>query len=123
MASSRFYPGHNSRSGKDSPFWKGDRKKRESRRDRREYHTAKKLAYRLRTLAHYGGKCACCGEEAFEFLVIDHIGGGGNEHRRQIGRSNIVPWLMKNGFPEGFRVLCHNCNFAIGAYGQCPHQS
>ena len=32
-------------------------------------------------------------------------------------------WLLRHGFPEGFRVLCHNCNQAIGVYGACPHQT
>jgi hypothetical protein len=34
-----------------------------------------------------------------------------------------VRWLRKNGFPKGFRVLCHNCNFAHGHYGYCPHKT
>jgi hypothetical protein len=34
----------------------------------------------------------------------------------------IYRWLISSGFPEGFRVLCHNCNQAIGLYGFCPHQ-
>ena len=27
----------------------------------------------------------------------------------------------KNNYPEGFQVLCSNCNFAKGKYGSCPH--
>jgi len=27
------------------------------------------------------------------------------------------------GYPTGFRVLCHNCNQAIGLYGYCPHKT
>jgi hypothetical protein len=30
-------------------------------------------------------------------------------------------WLKRNNYPTGFRVLCHNCNLAIGFYGYCPH--
>jgi hypothetical protein len=37
--------------------------------------------------------------------------------------SNIYPWIIRNGFPAGFRVLCHNCNIALARYGVCPHQS
>lgn len=25
-------------------------------------------------------------------------------------------------YPAGFRLLCMNCNFAIGHFGSCPHQ-
>lgn len=77
---------------------------------------------RLRCLIHYGGdqpQCACCAETRFEFLAIDHIAGGGTQQRKQV--RNIVPWIIRNDFPAGFRVLCHNCNQAIGFYGACPH--
>ena len=33
----------------------------------------------------------------------------------------MISWLINERFPEGFRVLCHNCNQAIGYYGECPH--
>lgn len=76
---------------------------------------------------HYGGTpaiCACCGESAIEFLTIDHIDGRGSEHRDKIGRdgSSLYVWLIRNGFPEGFQVLCMNCNFSKGHYGYCPHR-
>ncbi len=76
---------------------------------------------KLRRLAldAYGNKCECCGETQYEFLAIDHIEGGGRQHRRSIG--NIYYWLRDNDFPEGFRILCHNCNMSHGFYGYCPH--
>jgi hypothetical protein len=78
---------------------------------------------RRTVLEHYGGFCSCCGEAEPEFLAIDHIGGGGEKHRAKVGQgSNMVNWIINSGFPEGFRVLCHNCNQAIGYYGECPHQ-
>jgi hypothetical protein len=79
---------------------------------------------REETLAAYGGKCECCGEDHYEFLAIDHINGGGNKHRRAIGTSiSMARWLRDSGYPDGFRILCHNCNMAIGFYGRCPHQT
>lgn len=80
---------------------------------------------RLEALVHYSGdppSCACCGETLLEFLAIDHIAGGGRQHMKKIGH-RLVRWLRREGYPEGFRVLCHNCNFAIGHYGYCPHHS
>lgn len=78
---------------------------------------------RLRVLNHYGHgnpKCVCCGESHFQFLALDHIEGGGNEHRKSI-RGPICWWIEKNNYPDGFQILCHNCNQAKGYYGECPH--
>lgn len=78
---------------------------------------------RLEVLTHYGNgtpECACCREATFEFLSIDHVNGGGRRHRQSVG--DVYRFLKRNGFPTGYRVLCHNCNNAIGAYGYCPHQ-
>lgn len=82
---------------------------------------------RQRVLRHYGGmppRCACCGETIVEFLVIDHIDGQGNLHRKEIGRygEGFYYWLKQHDFPTGFQVLCHNCNMARGLYGYCPHE-
>ena len=73
----------------------------------------------------YGGRCECCGESSQVFLAIDHVDGGGNEHRRLLnlwGSARFYGWLVKNDFPDGFQVLCHNCNFAK-SNGGCPHES
>jgi hypothetical protein len=81
---------------------------------------------RRQVLCHYGGTtptCTCCGETTDQFLCIDHIHSGGNQHRREVGSgSHLYQWLHTNGYPEGFQVLCHNCNMAKGIYGVCPHQ-
>lgn len=80
---------------------------------------------RLDALHYYSNgilSCACCGEGYLEFLVIDHIDGGGNKHRKAERFSNLYRWLKTNCYPPGFRVLCNNCNFSYGAYGYCPHQ-
>lgn len=69
--------------------------------------------------------CACCRKSGTGILCLDHVNGGGNEERRAIGSNGgghaTYLWLKKRGFPSGYRVLCHNCNFAFGAHGQCPH--
>lgn len=76
----------------------------------------------------YGGcKCKCCGESNLECLSIDHINNDGAAHRKELtgnardGR-NLYIWLQKNNYPPGFQVLCMNCNFAKGHFGQCPHE-
>ena len=73
---------------------------------------------------YYGGlfpHCECCGESHWEFLTIDHINGDGAEHRKQI-KGNLYLWLIQNNFPDGFRILCMNCNWSIGMRGYCPHR-
>lgn len=80
---------------------------------------------KMEVLSHYSnGKpiCKCCGESIFEFLCIDHINGGGKEHRKQVGNGHFYRWLRKNNYPKGLQVLCHNCNMAKGFYGFCPHR-
>lgn len=82
-----------------------------------------------RVFQAYGGyRCVCCGETEKVFLVIDHINGGGNKERSKIGPKGTRGgagqyWtLVKRGFPSGYQVLCHNCNFAK-TRGTCPHAS
>lgn len=79
----------------------------------------------MEALLHYSGgdpKCACCGERRNEFLALDHTDGSGAMHRKQLKGTNIFDWLHTHGYPEGLRVLCHNCNCARGFYGYCPHE-
>ena len=98
------------------------------------YRRTKKSQQKLRMqlLRHYSGSeipfCECCKENNLEFLALDHKFGGGNEHRRQIGGNkcasgSVFLWARKNNYPDIFRVLCHNCNFAYHKLGCCPHQS
>jgi hypothetical protein len=60
---------------------------------------------------------------------LDHVNGGGNAHRRSlsrngsmVGSSTFYRWVVTNGFPDSFQLLCHNCNFAKGVGTRCPHQ-
>lgn len=77
---------------------------------------------KIRVIKEYGGKCTCCGETFIEFLSMNHKNNDGAEHRRKIGRSNLYNWLIKNGFPKEFEVMCMNCNSSFGFYGYCPHK-
>lgn len=88
-----------------------------------------RLRLRFEVLTHYSEgcpKCSCpgCSVDQVEFLSLDHIAGGGAKERKQTGRvgASHYRWLKQHGYPPGFRVLCHNCNQALGLYGYCPHQ-
>ena len=84
---------------------------------------------RFTVMENYGGvRCACCGETEFVFLAIDHVDGNGNEHRQLVGGSKkasqqVFRWIVRNNFPPGFQVLCHNCNTAKHILGECPHET
>lgn len=78
---------------------------------------------KLEVFKAYGGaECACCGEERLEFLSIDHIDNSGANHRKRIGKGGLYSSLRKSNYPGGYRVLCMNCNFALGRFGYCPHE-
>jgi hypothetical protein len=56
--------------------------------------------------------CAMCGESRSACLSIDHINGGGTQHLRKVGSgSAFYWWLRKHNYPEGFQVLCMNCQY------------
>lgn len=85
-----------------------------------------RLIERLVCLLKYGNndpRCACCGLFNYEYLVVDHIDGGGRKHRKEnhLNGRLIYHWLIQNNFPPGFRILCFNCNFSFGAHGSCVH--
>jgi hypothetical protein len=98
-----------------------------------EYNKKSNRKLKREVIDFYGGKCACCGETEIVFLTIDHIDGDGAEHRRRMAAetgsnwgqagSPTYRWLRKNNFPEGFQVLCANCNCGRQWNGGiCPHQ-
>jgi superfamily II DNA helicase RecQ len=80
---------------------------------------------RLEILTYYSKgvpNCSCCQEQRMEFLSIDHINGGGAQHRKTMKASSIYSAIKRDNFPENYRVLCHNCNMSKGLYGYCPHE-
>jgi len=98
----------------------------------RRYHIAHrarqrayaKMYYRTHRTERRTMRCACCRDGHIEFLAIDHIHGRGHEHRKRVGSgATFYQWLVRQGFPHGYRVLCHNCNMSRGYYGYCPHES
>ena len=75
----------------------------------------------LEAIAAYGGSCACCGEDEPLFLAIDHIDSVIPDGVYMTG-AQLWTWLRNHDWPSGFRVLCHNCNFAVKGRRICPHQ-
>lgn len=97
-----------------------------------KYLPGYRKSLRLKALTKVGGmngvKCQCCGESTVEFLTFDHKDGNDRAHRASAGitgGTHLNYWVMRvptNEAQRIFRILCWNCNCAIGAYGACPHQ-
>lgn len=81
---------------------------------------------RLEVYIAYGGAfCACCGESKMDFLSLDHVDGGGTRLRKEEGQGGANEYcrLKRRGFPNGFQVLCFNCNWGRHRNGGiCPHK-
>lgn len=86
---------------------------------KREYR--KKV--RTTVLQKYGGVCVCCNEAEEKFLGIDHILNDGKEDRKSKGTGYGFYLYLYKTEPDHnrYQVMCHNCNFAKGHYGSCPH--
>lgn len=56
-------------------------------------------------------KCELCDEDDIDVLSFDHIMGGGRKHRETMKQTKIIEWFRDNNYPDGFRVLCRNCNW------------
>jgi hypothetical protein len=95
--------------------------------------TAKSQRARNRTLkqeafeAYGGARCACCGEDVFDFLTLDHVNNDGNVHQTTPGRRGVRYHQLKQaGWPNdpALQVLCFNCNCGKKINGgMCPHKT
>jgi hypothetical protein len=83
---------------------------------------------KLLVIGHYSNgtnACICCGEAEIEFLSLDHINNDGGAERRRLKSwpgSAFYYWLIRQGYPTGYQVMCHNCNFSKAKHGQCIHK-
>lgn len=82
-----------------------------SNKYQREFNVRRRAA----VIHHYSqGTMSCkrCGFSDIRALTIDHINGGGRKDRERTGAgTTFVYWLHKHKFPEGYQILCMNCNF------------
>src|SRR4029077_3565092 len=114
--------------------WREANRERYSVQRKRSYEKHREMILlrkreRIRALVkeaieHYGGKCACCNEAILWFLSLDHINGlpYGTSRKGRVGGHTFYAKLKRAGWPEGFQVLCYNCNCAKGFFGACPHK-
>jgi hypothetical protein len=80
------------------------------------------ISLRLKCVEAYGGKCNCCGCVYHEYLILDHVDGGGKEHRKtENGSRAIYLWAKRNNYPPLLQLLCANCHLAKHRHLSCPH--
>jgi len=102
----------------------GIKKRREWYMSNKESVKDKCARLRLEALKHYSQAevpyCKCCNESIINFLTIDHINGGGTKHRKEVtSSSRLGLFLAKNNYPEGYQILCYNCNCSKGSGDIC----
>ncbi|MFZ4436798.1 MAG: hypothetical protein ACOYOS_00060 [Syntrophales bacterium] len=110
----------------NSPEYKAYMKQYSHEYRRREGYKGKKnqqtrgarAILRLEIQSHYSSgalTCARCGFGDVRALDLDHIENNGGDHRKAIGRRgatyDIYAELKRHGFPEGYQILCRNCNW------------
>ena len=73
---------------------------------------------KLTVMKHYSNNdepfCYRCNFKDIRALSIDHIKGGGGLHKEKLGKKGgrqFYRWLINNNFPNGYQVLCFNCQW------------
>lgn len=98
--------------------WRANNPGKGNRASREEH---RRLRHEI--IAGYGGVCVHCGDDRWQVLTIDHINGGGTQHRKEVAKTSggFYRWLRDQGFPrDEYRLLCYNCNCARAHAGGLP---
>lgn len=87
---------------------------------RKKYHKTYSIEIKQEVFSHYCSgdiRCVQCGFQDIRALTIDHVLNDGAEERRKFsgsrrnfGGSKLYAHLKKHNYPEGYQVLCFNCN-------------
>lgn len=92
---------------------------RESNKDKvKKWKKTALLKIKLEVFDHYSKSRSCniCGFININALVVDHINGGGKKEKRILNKAGnaFYYWLKKQGYPNGYQILCANCNMIKG---------
>lgn len=74
----------------------------------------RRVENRVRLINLLGGMCNRCGMMDYRVLQLDHIKGGGTQHRKQFANNEQMVRHYVNNIVEAFKtfqILCANCNF------------
>ena len=67
----------------------------------------------VNVLTNGEGTCRWCGHGDLDVLCVDHVADNGVQHSKECGYrggNSLYKWIIKNDYPEGFQILCYNCN-------------
>lgn len=113
LPSSKFHFNRKVKSGLATYCKECDNAKR--REDRMNGGYCSERSIKIKVIRHYSGGKMCCARCKFSdirTLTLDHINGGGNKHRSELGGcKSVYRSLVKNNFPSGYQILCMNCQF------------
>jgi hypothetical protein len=126
------------------PERKAKQKKRNEKPERKLFAKNYRDSTRLKVLQYYSKSlsnsnipcCRCCGLNSHvDFLDIDHITGRKQmdfdselvkiEYSSKLHDALLHKWIIGNNFPDGFQILCKNCNHAKSVpknNNKCPHE-
>lgn len=78
----------------------------------RERNRARELKLEVIRVYSKGSMCcAYCGYSDVRALELDHIDNNGQAHRKALNNRKTVYQDVKcNNYPDGFQILCSNCN-------------
>jgi hypothetical protein len=88
-----------------------------------------RLKLRREVLQRYGEVCAICGFSDARALHLDHVENNGALERRIAGGgrfrsfsgNGFYRWLRSRGWPQGYQILCANCNLIKYAMFRANH--
>ena len=86
--------------------------------DKQRLNQARKKVQIIKYYSKNRMECRCCGEKNITFLTLDHVNDDGKKDRKKY----LYNFLLDNHFPNGFQVLCYNCNIGKSRFKQCPHK-
>lgn len=99
-------------------FVKYSRSKNVKKRNKKRYQKLK-----MKVLSFYSNgelKCKCCSDNRYCFLTIDHIVPVIKKLGARENTGFLYHRLLKHNFPNGFQVLCMNCNKLKNTKVKCP---
>lgn len=85
----------------------------------RELNRGERERLKLDILNYYSNGTLCCANCGFSdtrALQVDHIENNGAEERRALFGNRLFAgttfyrWVRRNNYPEGYAILCANCN-------------
>jgi len=99
----------------DDKFYCQDHRRKIRENGERERRRIKKIVF-----DRLGRRCVCCGITENSMLTIDHAINIGKQRSKE---GEIYSYLIKNNFPDGYSVMCFNCNISKYRLGICAHLS